>query len=155
METILGLIGPALFGAGTGGLGLIFSGITKAFTWYADMKEKEAEHKRVMELTKLNAEIRDKEFENERQIEADRSATELRNASYAHDTATGKASRWVVDILRLVRPVLTVGLIVLLGIIYFTIADLGTKAEIVGAVIYMAVSSVTWWFGDRMTQRKR
>jgi len=155
METVLSLLGPALFGAGTGGLGLIFSGVAKAFSWYAEAKEKEAEHKRVMELTKLNADIRDKEFENERAIEGDRTAADLRNASYAHDSATGKASRWVVDVLRLVRPVLTVGLIVLLGVIFFAIADEMTKDSIVDAVIYMAVSSVTWWFGDRMTSRKK
>ena len=154
MESILGLLGPALFGAGTGGIGLLFSGVAKAFNWYAEAKEKDAEHRRVIELTELNANIRDREFENERQIEADRAATELRSASYAHDSSSGKASKWVVDTLRLVRPVLTLGLIVLLGIIYFTVADLGARAEIVSAVIYMAVSSVTWWFGDRMTQRK-
>jgi len=154
MESVLELIGPALFGAGTGGIGLIFGGISKAFSWWAEKEEKAADHQRVMELTKLNAGIRDKEFENEREIEQDRTASDLRNASYAHDSNTGKASLWVVNILRLVRPALTLGLIVLLGIIYFFAADV-SKMEIEAAVIYMAVSSVTWWFGDRMTQGKK
>jgi len=85
----------------------------------------------------------------------DQAAVQLRNASYAHDSNTGKASQWVIDTLRMVRPSVTGILIILLGIIYFTIADLGSKAEIVSSVIYMATSSVTWWFGDRMTQRKK
>lgn len=148
------LLASALFGAGTGGIGLIFGGISKAFSWWAEAKEKEAEHRRVIELTQLNADIRDKEFENEREIELDRAATSLRQASYAHDSKTGKASQWVVDTLRMVRPALTGALIILLGLIYFTLADAGGKQEIVSSVIYMAVSSVTWWFGDRMTSRK-
>lgn len=152
---VLGLLSSAILGAGTGALGLILGGIGKAFTWYADRKDKEDEHKRVMELTRLNAEIRDKEFENEREIALDRAAADLRMSSYRHDSETGQASRWVVNTLRLVRPGLTGILVVLLGVIYFANTDFAAQQEIVSSVVYMATSAVTWWFGDRMTARRK
>lgn len=151
----LGLLSSAVLGAGTGGIGLVFGGIAKAFTWWADRKDKEDEHRRVLELTRLNAEIRDKEYENEREIAADRAATDLRMASYRHDSETGKASQWVINCLRMVRPTLTGVLIILLAGIYFTVMDFAAQQEIVSSVVYMAVSSVTWWFGDRMTSGKK
>ena len=149
------ILSSALFGAGTGGIGLILGGIGKAFTWYAEEKQKDADHRRVIEMTNLQHDLRSKELEIEREITLEDAAARLRQASYQHDSDTGKASRWVIDTLRLVRPVLTGGLIVLLGLIYFTLADLGAKQEIVSSVIYMAVSSVTWWFGDRMTAGRK
>ncbi len=149
------LLASALFGAGTGGIGLLFGGITKAFTWWAEAKEKEAEHRRVIEMTKLQHDLRSQELEIEREITLEDAAARLRQASYTHDSNTGTASQWVIDTLRLVRPSLTGALIVLLAIIYLTIADFGAKQEIVSSVIYMAVSSVTWWFGDRMTKAKK
>jgi len=152
---MLELLSSALFGAGTGGIGLILGGIGKAFTWYAEEKQKAAEHERVMEMTKLQHDLRAQELEIEREINLEDAAARLREASYSHDSQTGKASQWVVNTLRLVRPSLTGILVILLAVIYLTIADLGSKAEIVSAVIYMAVSSVTWWFGDRMTARKK
>lgn len=154
METLLGLIGPALFGAGTGGIGLIFGGISRAFTWWTERKEKADEHQRVIELTKLQYTLRSQEKELEHEIAMDGAAVELRRASYEHDSKAGKASQWVVDTLRMVRPSLTGALIILLAAIYFT-SDATQQLEIVAAVIYMATSAVTWWFGDRMTQRKK
>lgn len=155
MESVIGLIGSALFGAGTGGLGVILGGIGKAFTWWAEAKEKQAEHERVLELTRLNAEIRMNEAEFEREVRLDEIAGRLREASYSHDTGTGKASKWVINILRLVRPALTLALVGLLAYVYMTIADQLTQQEIVNSVIFMATSAVTWWFGDRMTARKK
>ena len=148
-------LASALFGAGTGGIGLLFGFVTKAFTWYAEERQREADHRRVVEMTKLQHDLRSRELEIEREITLEDAAARLRQASYSHDSDTGKASKWVINTLRLVRPVLTGGLIVMLGLIYFTLVDLGAKQEIVSSMIYMAVSSVTWWFGDRMTAAKK
>ena len=77
-----------------------------------------------------------------------------RMASYSHDSMAGTGSLWVVDLLRLVRPVLTFSLIVLVGMLYFS-ADMGGRATIEASVIYMASSAVLWWFGDRALRKKR
>ena len=66
----------------------------------------------------------------------------------------GTSYIWVANILRLVRPTLTLGLIVLVGILYFS-ADIGGRATIEASVIYMTSSSVLWWFGDRALRPKK
>jgi membrane associated rhomboid family serine protease len=66
----------------------------------------------------------------------------------------GTGSLWVIDLLRLVRPVLTFSLIVLVGMLYFS-ADMGGRATIEASVIYMCSSAVLWWFGDRAMRKKK
>lgn len=154
MDAVLGLLTSAVFGAGTGGIGLILGGIGKAFTWWANEREKEAEHRRAIEMTKLQHDLRSQELEIEREITLEDAAARLRESSYRHDAEIGKTSRWVSDVRAMVRPTLTGALITLLGIIYLTVMDFAAQQEIVSAVVYMAVSSVTWWFGDRMTSRR-
>lgn len=155
MDTLLSLIGPALFGAGTGGIGLIFSGVAKTFTWFAEERQKAAEHQRVMDLTRLQYELRSQEKELDHEIALDGAAVDLRMASYEHDTKTGKASQWVIDTLRMTRVVLTIGSQLILAAIYFWKASETSQLEIEAAFVYMATSSFVWWFGDRMTQRKK
>ena len=47
------------------------------------------------------------ETESELAITQAETAARLREASYSHDTRTGRPHAWVVDILRLIRPILT------------------------------------------------
>jgi hypothetical protein len=74
-------------------------------------------------------------------------------ASYGHDNSMGARSLWVVDILSLVRPILTFGLVLLVAVLYFY-ADAGGKASIEASVIFLCASAVTWWFGDRTLRKK-
>jgi hypothetical protein len=76
-----------------------------------------------------------------------------RMASYSHDSMAGTGSIWVTDLLRLVRPVLTFSLIVLVGILYSQAIPEG-RATIEASVIYIFSSAVLWWFGDRALRRK-
>ena len=148
------LLGSALLGAGTGGIGMIFGGLGKAFSWWTEQKEKDADHQRTIEMTKLQHNLRSQELEIEREIALEDAAAQMRVASYQHDANGGQTSQWVTDLKALVRPTLTGGMIVLLGVIYWTVVDFAAQQEIVSAVIYMSTSSVTWWFGDRMTRKK-
>ena len=79
----------------------------------------------------------------------------LREASYQHDQSLGRSSRWVVDLLRLVRPALTGGLIILVGIIFFSTEDLVQREAIVHSIIYLSSSATLWWFGDRALRPKK
>tara|TARA_B100001564_G_C20641407_1_gene672336 strand:+ start:479 stop:916 length:438 start_codon:yes stop_codon:yes gene_type:complete len=68
-------------------------------------------------------------------------------ASYRHDTSTGKADRWVINLLRLVRPCLTVGLI--LCVMVLASADQLYYQSIADALLFCCTTAITWWFGDR------
>ena len=148
------LLGTVLTGGATGIIGSV---IGKAFSFLdAWQEEKKAtnEHGRTLELLELQNKIGAEENEREMAITQSKIDADSRVASYSHDSMAGTGSLWVIDCLRLVRPVLTFSLIVLVGMLYFS-ADMGGRATIEASVIYMASSSVLWWFGDRALRKKR
>jgi len=73
-------------------------------------------------------------------------------ASYKHDTDSGQASLWVVDVLRLVRPAITFYALALISIFYFHANDID-KGLIIAAILDVASMSVAWWFGSRDLKR--
>jgi hypothetical protein len=140
-----------------GATGIIGSVIGKAFS-FLDMWQKEkaadSEHGRTLELLELQNKIGAEESEREMEIAQSKIDADSRVASYSHDAVGGTSSGWVTDVLRLVRPVLTFSLILLVGILYFKAAP-GGRATIEASVIYMASSATLWWFGDRAMRSKK
>jgi hypothetical protein len=139
---MLDLLGTVM----TGGLsGLVGSLIGKAFSFLDAWQEERkagADHQRTLEMLEMQGKMKADEAENE-----------MRIASYGHDTGIGTASQFVINFLRLVRPILTFTLICLLGILYFQ-SDAGGKATIEASVIFMASSATLWWFGERSLRKK-
>jgi hypothetical protein len=147
------LLGTVLTGGITGVVGSV---IGKAFSFLdAWQEEKKAtnEHGRTLELLELQNKIGAEENEREMAITQSKIDADSRVASYSHDSMAGTGSVWVVDLLRLVRPVLTFSLIILVGILYFKAAP-GGRATIEASVIYLCSSSCLWWFGDRAMRKK-
>ena len=56
---------------------------------------------------------------------------------------------WVAAILRLIRPVLTILVVVFVWYIFSTTEDLGQQETIIQSVIYMASTTVLLLLGDR------
>jgi hypothetical protein len=139
---MLDLLATVMTGSATGIIGSVLG---KAFSFidaWQEEKKAGADHQRTLEMLKLQGEMKADEAENEGRI-----------ASYGHDTGIGTASLFVINILRLVRPVLTFTLICLVGILYFQ-SDTGGKATIEASVIFMASSATLWWFGERSLRKK-
>jgi hypothetical protein len=163
---MLDLIMGVLSGGVTGLLGTVISGGMKFF---------ENKQKHSYELSIMEMEMRqmDREAANAVKIAetamegADRTAAwAALEASYKESTARMSKgdSPWLVlvDVVRgLMRPVMTLGLLVLLAVIYFTVADglaaadgLPMRVSIILTVSYLATTSVLWWFGTRMMDKK-
>jgi len=67
------------------------------------------------------------------------------NASIKAEASSGVASKWVINILRLVRPSLTFLLwIITAGIFLHT-----QNEAIAEAAVFAATAATLWWFGDR------
>jgi len=148
------LLGTVLTGGATGIIGSV---IGKAFSFldaWQEEKKADSEHGRTIELLELQNKLGAEESEREMAIAQSKIDADSRVASYSHDAVGGTSSVWVIDCLRLVRPVLTFSLIVLVGILYFKAVP-GGRATIEASVIYMCSSSVLWWFGDRAMARKK
>jgi hypothetical protein len=136
METILGVL--------AGGLG---SWISKIIGLY----EKKQDYDHELKLQEMQMRVRQHETERELAIAETQAYSAMREASYSHDMATSNTSQWVNDVLRLVRPFLTLLLILLVWVIWITLSEENThiRTQIVEGVLFMASAAFAWWFGDR------
>jgi len=130
-----------------GATGIIGTLIGRILGFYETKQKYDQE----LKLLELQAKIGAEESERELAIAQAKAASDLRMASYQHDTGTGQGSQWVTDTLRLIRPVLTAMLVLAVILLWFTSKDSDgdIRTQVVVAIIYLATSAVTWWFGDR------
>ena len=150
---MLEILGTVLTGGVTGIVGSIIGKAFSFLDYWVEEKKADHDHERTITLLELQNKFGAEESEREMAIAQSKVDADSRMASYSHDSMAGTGSLWVVDLLRLVRPVLTFSLILLVGILYFKAIPAG-RATIEASVIYMASSSVLWWFGDRAMRKK-
>ncbi|MFC3231258.1 hypothetical protein ACFOGJ_28680 [Marinibaculum pumilum] len=144
----------ALFGGATGLIGTL---VGKVFGWL-ELREKRKtlvlEQAHELALFDRQAELRQTELESERVLAETEAWRSARVASYSHDGAAGESYRWVAAVLRLVRPALTLTLLLLTGWVVMRVTDLGLRAEVSSQIVYLAAMAVAWWFGDRAPVRR-
>ena len=140
--------------AATGGLfGLIGTSLGR-FARYFERKQsyrqEQARWLHEYKLHELNMQARAQETEMELALAAQAGSWAGLEASIAADAQIGQASLWVVNILRLVRPVLTL----LLWLITAWIFSRTQNGAIVEAAVFAATAATLWWFGDRAPKPK-
>ena len=146
METIL----TALLGGGTGILGTVIGKVATYFEKKQDMEMRLAEFAHEARLQEMQMASDQLERESEQAIQEMATYASTRKASYQHDDSYGKPYRWVITVLRLVRPFLTVLLIALTTLIFFNLAE-GDRDEVASQVVFLTGMAISWWFGDRYT----
>ena len=158
---ILESIASVLGGGVTGVVGAMASHVADFF------KQKEA-NKHEREMAELSLKERAMEFEQQAKIatvEAEKVTTLAAENSFQASFAADKASYgiWFVDLIRgLIRPGLTIYLIVLTNLIVAKIAFLesvmasleqaqafGLISDIINSILYLTTTAVLWWFGSR------
>lgn len=144
MDAIL----TALFGGATGILGTVVGKVAGYFEAKQKLELTREEFKQELALQELNIQARAAEMENEQVIAEAATFATTRQASYDHDNQYGTPYRWVITLLRLIRPLLTLSLIVLTGILFFQLSTEG-QDDIAAQVIFLTGMAVSWWFGDR------
>jgi len=150
---MLDLLATSLTGGVTGIIGSIIGKAFSFLDYWVEEKKSNNEHERTIALLELQNKLGAEESERELALAESNAATDVRVASYGHDSSVGHGSPWVIDVLRLIRPLLTISLIFFVGILYFKAVPDG-KATIEASVIYMCSSAVLWWFGDRALRKK-
>ena len=140
----------AVFGGGA--TGLFSSMFHRVFKYF----ENKQQQKFILEKYRLDAELRAKEAEREAEIAETTYQHQSLIASYNHDTGTGMASKWVINILRLIRPTITLLLWGLVAMIWLSTDNQSTdfKAQVISTVMYCATAATLWWFGSRESKRK-
>lgn len=157
METAIAL----LTGGATGLLGTLLSGALGAW-------QRRQKHRQEVELRRLDVEIARAEAERVERVAAVEAESEESARAWAAMEASHRAAgkRWssgesgwlvLVDVVRgLIRPALTLGLVGLVGCIYFvglaegsSFDEAAIRARIVDTVLYLSSTCVLWWFGSR------
>ena len=143
----------ALFGGTTG---LVGSLVGRVFGWMETREKRknmELEFAHELSVMEVQGRIRADELEAESKIVEAKVAGDIRTASYRHDMAGGEPYRWVISVLRLIRPILTVMLIGITGAIVLTFEP-STAIEVANQCVYLTGMAIAWWFGDRAPARK-
>lgn len=168
---VIDLLLAVVSGGATGILGTALGMFSKWMQARTERQAKEAEYAHVERMHHLNMESRKLDHANEVALAELRNAGEARLASYQHDSGYGQTYKWVAAVLRLVRPVLTIGLLYLCWRMFnallvgageiapgIEIADALTSADrselvryVVFNLTYAAVTALIWWFGGRDT----
>ena len=135
--------------AAAGGLfGLVGTALGRVAGFFE--RRQQHEHERAqwvheLALHELNMKARAEETEQEIALAAQAGSWAGLEASILADAAIGEASRWVIDLLRLVRPVLTLLLWLITGWIFARTQD----GSVIEACVFAATAATLWWFGDR------
>jgi hypothetical protein len=142
----------------TGGLfGLAGNIASKAFGYFETRQafaQRLAEWNHESELLKLQMQAKAAETEEEIRIAESKGTWSGLTASIAGEGALGVSYPWVNAVRALVRPALTIGLSTFLGVAFFALApgDID-RASVADSLVFAAVSSIVWWFGDRAPKK--
>ena len=166
LESLLSAGAAILSGGATGLLGTAISAV-------ADYFQGRAEHKREIELRRLDIEHAKAEADSAERVAAVEAEGRRDAAEWDAMTASYREAgqRWsrpgdggllqLVDFVRgMTRPLLTWGLVALVGAIYFLLGAVDVAAadlrpRIVDTVLYLATAAVLWWFGQRQIEKRR
>jgi len=147
MADLLSLGLDAAAGGVFGLIGTAFGRVTGFFERRDAYRQEKARWEHEYRLHELNMKSREQEsrIRIELELSAQAGSWAGLEASIKADASLGRASKWVINALRLVRPSLTF----LLWLITAGIFMQTQNQAIVEAAVFAATASTLWWFGDR------
>ena len=147
---------PAIFtGGATGLLGTALTVGTK-FMVTRQQNAHELKLRAIdMEMIKLEAAHVDRQAEHEAEIAEAQALTEsYREAAARWSRPEDGPMMKFVDFCRgMLRPGLTVYFVLLLTVIYFTVATIQLRETIITTLLYLTTTCVLWWFGARLADK--
>lgn len=152
---IASFFGTTLGGGLFGLLGNVASkviGLYEAKQAFAQKKEEWTHEERLLDM---QMKAKAAETEQELAVTASSGSWSGLAESLKAETSIGATYAWVNAVRALVRPALTLGLGTFLCAAFFTMSDGDpARATVSESLLFAAVTSVVWWFGDR-AQKKR
>ena len=107
-----------------------------------------------LDLQKLQMQAKAAETEQEIHIAENQGSWSGLTSSLAAEGALGATYPWVNATRALVRPALTIGLTTFLACAFFAMSpgDID-RAYVADSLVFAAVTSIVWWFGDRAPKK--
>jgi hypothetical protein len=137
-----------------GAFGIIGTALGRAAAYFERKQTFAQEQKQwghELKLNELQMRARMQETEMELAVTAQKGSWDGLKASLDADANIGVATQWVINILRLVRPALTLLLWLITAWIFARTQD----GEIANAAVFAATAATLWWFGDRAPKPKQ
>ena len=153
---LLGTGASALSGGLFGLVGNIATKVVGYFEAKQAFAQKQAEWSHESELLKLQMQAKVSETEQEIHVAESQGSWSGLGASLTAEGALGMSYPWVNAVRALVRPGLTLGLTTFLACAFFALApgDID-RAYVADSLVFAAVTSIVWWFGDRAPKSVR
>lgn len=136
-----------------GAFGIFGTALGRVATYFERKQTFAQEEKRwghELQLHELQMRANKQETEMELAIAAQKGSWDGLRASLDADANIGVSAQWVINILRLVRPSLTLLLWLITAWIFARTQD----ADIANAAVFAATAATLWWFGDRAPKPK-
>ncbi|PHR93194.1 MAG: hypothetical protein COA69_04385 [Robiginitomaculum sp.] len=145
MANILSFGADAVAGGIFGVFGTALGRVASYFERQQTFVQEEKRWGHELKLHELQMKAKKQETELELAIEAQKGSWRGLEASLQADANIGIANKWVINVLRLVRPALTL----LLWLITAWIFSKTRDGNIASSAVFAATASTLWWFGDR------
>ena len=157
MDIIGDLLGTGASALSGGLFGLVGNIATKVFGYFEAKQafaQKLAEWSHESELLKLQMQAKAAETEQEIHVAESQGSWSGLATSLSSEGTIGASYPWVNAVRALVRPALTLGLATFLASAFFVLApgDID-RAYVADSLVFAAVSSIVWWFGDRAPRK--
>ena len=153
MEELGGIVASAAGGGVFGLVGTIIGRAAGYFERKQDNAHERARWTHERELTTLQAEIHARENAAETALANTTGRWSGLAASLEAEAAIGETYHWVSAVRALTRPILTLLLWGITGLIFLG-AEMDDRAAIVETATFAATAATLWWFGDRGPLRK-
>jgi len=145
----MGILELLLGGGATGLLGTVVSQVLGIFTRAEDRKEKALDYQHELRLQEMQLASLKEETERELLIAESSAQSSGYIAALQHDSSFGGTSQWVNDTRSIFRPLITLVLVLLTALIYFTTSQVHIETTITDAVIFSTIAAISFWFSDR------
>ncbi|MEQ9507108.1 MAG: hypothetical protein RLO80_12655 [Hyphomonas sp.] len=153
MADIIGLAASAAGGGVFGLLGTVIGRIAGFFERRQENVQERARWTHEAAVIELQMKVRASELAGQESLAQTSGAWEGLAASMAAEASIGESYRWVNAVRALTRPLLTLLLWLITGLVYLGAAA-EAKSGIVETTTFAATAATLWWFGDRGNRRE-
>ncbi|MFN7181023.1 hypothetical protein [Hyphomonas sp.] len=153
MADIIGLAASAAGGGIFGLLGTVIGRVAGLVERRQDNQQERARWAHEKDITQLQMQARAAALAAEEKLAATAGSWAGLTASMQAEAAIGGSYRWVEAVRALTRPLLTLLLWVITGLVWLGAAA-EARAAIVETTTFAATAATLWWFGDRGNRRE-
>lgn len=153
MADIIGLAASAAGGGIFGLIGTVIGRVAGLVERRQDNQQERARWAHEKDIAELQMRARAEAFAAEAQLVDAAGSWAGLTASMQAEAAIGASYRWVEAVRALTRPLLTLLLWIITGLVFLGAAA-EARAAIVETTTFAATAATLWWFGDRGNRRE-